>query len=282
MTELAVDTTRELTIGSAGVELAVRESGRSDGRPVVLLHGLTATRDYVVMRSRRLEHAGCRVIAYDVRGHGKSSPPPTPDSYGYELLLADLVAVLDALEVGPAIFVGASLGSHTAVRLAMEQPGRVDAIVAVTPAYDPDSHPDDRAVRRADRLARALREGGVDAFVDEFEFPEAPPRRTAAYRAAVRWQLSHHHRLEPVADALESIMRIKPFESLTTLGTLDAPALVVGSRDEFDHQHRLEVAHKWAAALGAPLVVEEPGRMPLAWSGSALSRTVLDFVASLR
>jgi len=40
----------------------------------VLLHGLSATRRYVVMGSRTLERSGQQVIAYDARGHGHSAP----------------------------------------------------------------------------------------------------------------------------------------------------------------------------------------------------------------
>ena len=59
-------------ISSGGVELSVSDDGDpGDGRPpVVLLHGLTATRRYVVMGSSQLARGGHRVIAYDARGHG--------------------------------------------------------------------------------------------------------------------------------------------------------------------------------------------------------------------
>ena len=64
----------ELTVERAGVSLSGEEAG--DGVPVVLLHGLTATRRYVVMGSRALERSGHRVVLYDARGHGRSSPAP--------------------------------------------------------------------------------------------------------------------------------------------------------------------------------------------------------------
>jgi pimeloyl-ACP methyl ester carboxylesterase len=62
----------ELSVRRDGVSLAVEEAG--EGTPVVLLHGLTATRRYVVMGSSLLERTGHRVVAYDARGHGESSP----------------------------------------------------------------------------------------------------------------------------------------------------------------------------------------------------------------
>ena len=58
------------------VSLAAQDAGA--GVPVVLLHGLTATRRYVVMGSRALERSEHMVVAYDARGHGRSSPAPVP------------------------------------------------------------------------------------------------------------------------------------------------------------------------------------------------------------
>ena len=88
----------ELTIDAGGVRLAGEEAG--DGVPVVLLHGLTATRRYVVMGSKNLERGGHRVIAYDARGHGRSGPAP---EYGYDALAADLLAVLDDRGIDRAV-----------------------------------------------------------------------------------------------------------------------------------------------------------------------------------
>ncbi|MGH2942948.1 MAG: alpha/beta fold hydrolase, partial [Solirubrobacteraceae bacterium] len=85
----------ERTIDSAGVRLAATDEG--DGPAVVLLHGLTASRRYVVMGSRALQRDGHRVVAYDARGHGASGPAPSPDDYRYGDLAGDLAAVLDTL-----------------------------------------------------------------------------------------------------------------------------------------------------------------------------------------
>ena len=82
-------------IHAGDVTLAFSDDGA--GLPVVLLHGLTASRRYVVMGSNALQRSGHRVVAYDARGHGASSPAPAPDAYHYGDLTADLVAVLDAL-----------------------------------------------------------------------------------------------------------------------------------------------------------------------------------------
>src|SRR5256884_2922980 len=113
----------EFTVARDGVLLSGEEAG--EGATVALLHGLTGTRRYVVMGSRALERSGHRVIAYDARGHGRSTPAPTPEAYGYEELAADLASVLDDFEIERAVLAGASMGAHTLLRLALDAPERV-------------------------------------------------------------------------------------------------------------------------------------------------------------
>lgn len=96
----------ERVVERATVALSVDETG--EGAPVVLLHGLTATRRYVVMGSSALARSSHRVVAYDARGHGRSSPAP---AYTYPELTRDVIAVLDALGIQRAVLAGASMGA---------------------------------------------------------------------------------------------------------------------------------------------------------------------------
>src|SRR3954462_7004291 len=91
-----------------GVLLSGEEAGQ--GSPVVLLHGLTATRRYVVMGSRALERDGHRVIAYDARAHGHSDGAKDPEDYGYARLADDLLSVLDDRGVERAVLAGGPAG----------------------------------------------------------------------------------------------------------------------------------------------------------------------------
>ena len=132
------------TVVRDGVELRGEEAG--EGAPVLLLHGLTATRRYVVHGSRMMERAGHRVVAYDARGHGESGPAGGPEAYTYDELVADAIAVLDDRGIDRAVVVGQSMGSATAVGLALRHPERVgDA-----------RRGDPRAPRRAQRRPRPL------------------------------------------------------------------------------------------------------------------------------
>src|SRR3954467_13731009 len=107
----------EFRVEADGITLAGEESG--EGTPVVLLHGLTATRRYVVMGSSALQRGGHRVIAYDARGHGASEPAPTATEDEYDHLVGDLVDVLDDRGIERAVLAGASMGAHTILRLAI-------------------------------------------------------------------------------------------------------------------------------------------------------------------
>jgi pimeloyl-ACP methyl ester carboxylesterase len=71
-------------------EPLLRGEEAGEGAPVILCHGITATRRYVVHGSRTLERAGHRVISYDARGHGESGPAPAGEDYGYPRLVDDL------------------------------------------------------------------------------------------------------------------------------------------------------------------------------------------------
>src|SRR5579859_8132581 len=159
----------EHTIESAGVRLAVEEAGA--GAPIVLLHGLTATRRYVVMGSTLLERSGHRVISYDARGHGASSPAPAPELYTYDELGLDLIAVLDAAGVTRAVLAGASMGAHTLLWLALNHPDRVAGLVVITPAYGDGEIDDPERLARWDALSDGLRSGGIDGFLRAYGEP---------------------------------------------------------------------------------------------------------------
>lgn len=262
------------------MQLYVTEAG--EGVPVVLLHGLTASHRYVVMGSKALERSGHRVIAYDARGHGRSDPAPSPQAYGYQELVADLVRVLDERELEQAVLVGASMGAHTILRLALTARERVAGLVVVTPAYDPARHDDPQSLARWDALAEGLRSGGVEGFVEAYGDPGVPEQWRDTVVQVLRQRLAVHEHPTAVADALRVVPRSRPFEALEDLGSIEAPTVVVGDRDEVDPGHPLAVGESYARVIPhARLVVEEPGRPPVAWQGGQLSRIVAEVAAGV-
>jgi pimeloyl-ACP methyl ester carboxylesterase len=244
----------------------------------VRLHGLTASRRYVVMGSKALQRDGHRVIAYDARGHGASTGAPQPGAYGYADLAGDLLALLDDRGIGRAVLAGASMGAHTLVRFALDHGDRVAGLVVVTPAFDPDDTQDEeRRLARWDSLSRGLREGGVEGFVEAYGTPKAPERWHDTIFKVLRQRLSAHEHPEAVADALRAVPRSRPFEDWSELAELDLPTVVVASRDEADPEHPYAIGERYAEVIpGAELRSEEPGSSPLAWQGSRLSAIIAE------
>jgi pimeloyl-ACP methyl ester carboxylesterase len=253
--------------------LAIEEAG--EGVPVVLLHGLTATRRYVVMGSKALERGGHRVIAYDARGHGQSAPA---SPYSYPALAGDLERVLDDTGVERAVLAGASMGAHTLIRFAREHPERALALVIITPAFDPDGSEGD--LERWDALSDGLRTGGVEGFVAAYGEPDVPAAMRDTVRTVLRQRLSAHEHPDAVADALREVPRSRAFESWDDLARLDLPVTVVASRDEADPGHPYAIGERYAAVIpSAQLLSEEPGKSPLAWQGGQLSRVIAETAA---
>ena len=266
-------------LASDGVRIASEAAG--SGAPIVLLHGLTSTRRYVTMGSKALERSGHRTVAYDARGHGHSTPAPTPDAYTYELLARDLGAVLDELDIQQAVLAGASMGAQTALRFALEHPDRVLALGLITPAFDPDTHGDGDTYASWDRLAKGLREGGVEGFVAAYDLDAVPERFRETVAIVLRQRLAAHDYPLAVADALQAVPRSRPFESWEELRSVEVPTVVIASRDEADPTHPLAVGERYAATIpGAKLLVEQPGSSPIAWQGGQLSKVLIELSES--
>ena len=270
MSELSIET-------PDGVMLAVTDEG--DGPAVVLLHGVTASQRYVVMGSRGLQRGGHRVVAYDARGHGGSSPAPSRDAYTYPDLCGDLAAVLDALAIDRVVLAGVSMGAHTCLRFALEQPERVAGVVAITPAFDPVEYLSPERLARWDALSDALRTRGIDGFAEEFGIQRIPEQWRSSVGRALRQRMAVHAHLDAVADAIRAVPRSAPFADLHALERIECPSLVIGSRDEADPGHPLAIAELYAELLPAGrFVVEDEGASPLAWQGGRVSKLIAEVV----
>jgi pimeloyl-ACP methyl ester carboxylesterase len=258
--------------GAGSITLDGEQAG--EGPPVVLLHGLSATRRNVVQGSRALVKRGYRLISYDARGHGASSPAPR---YEYSDMVADLEAVLEELEIETAALVGSSMGAATAMAFTLEHPERVPALVQITPAYTGYARTGDVDGELWEQLAETLDEG-IDVFVNVAQPDDVPDRWREVAREATRQRMERHHDLGAVAQALREVPQSVAWKGLEPLSSLDVPVLIVGSQDDVDSLHPLGVAEEYTRKLpNAELVVEDKGDSPLAWQGARLSNVIADF-----
>ena len=265
---------------AVGPKPTLRGEATGEGPPVVLCHGITATRRQVLHGSKALPRAGYEVIVYDARGHGSSDPAPVGEGYGYPRLVADLERVVaDRVGEGRFLLGGHSMGAHTAVSYALRHPERLAGLVLIGPVYAGTIEPG--SLNYWDGLAAALETGGVDGFLDYLDRRQGiDPRWRDSVLRFTRERLLAQEHPEALVEALREVPRSRPFESLAELSDLDVPALVVASNDDADPGHPYEAAAAYAEALPqGRLVSEEPGESPLAWQGGKLSRALASFYA---
>ena len=115
--------------------LSVYEAGA--GPPVVLCHGFPDLAVGWRHQITALAEAGFRVIAPDMRGYGGSSAPSEVEAYGMAEISGDLVALLDALEIERAVFVGHDWGGFITWAMPLLHPQRVAGVAGLCTPYMP-------------------------------------------------------------------------------------------------------------------------------------------------
>jgi len=185
-------------------------SSLGDGPPLLILHGLFGAGRNWSSIAKPLSGQGWRVLTPDLRNHGAS---PWDAAMDYPTMADDLRTLLDDEANGhPAVVIGHSMGGKVAMRLALEDPERVRALVPVDVApvtYPPGrsieacaqammSVPLDAVRRRADAdasMAETIRDGPVRAFLlQNLDLP-GPEGGTA------RWRLN----LNALTDSLPTL-----------------------------------------------------------------------------
>jgi pimeloyl-ACP methyl ester carboxylesterase len=123
-----------------GLRLHVRDySGSGDRPPILCLPGLTRNaRDFAELAERY--SPAFRVLALDFRGRALSDYDPVPARYNVMTYAADVIQLLDHLDIPQAIFVGTSLGGLVTMAIAATAPQRIAAAIIndVGPDVDPN------------------------------------------------------------------------------------------------------------------------------------------------
>ena len=142
--------------------ISFEDSGPRGGVPVVFIHGFPFDRTMWEPQVREVSK-NRRVLAYDVRGHGRS--PAGDGQYSMELFVDDLVMLLDQLKVERAVLCGLSMGGYIALRAAERHPERISGLVLCDTKSAPDT--DEARIKRAVTIA-AVKKDGVPKFANEF------------------------------------------------------------------------------------------------------------------
>ncbi len=145
-----------------GNELYYVDVPGSNAIPVVLIHGFPFNNE---MWYPQIELLGknFRVIAYDVRGHGKSEVGD--GQYMLEFSVDDLIGLLDYLKIGKAVLCGLSMGGYIALRAVERNPERVLALILADTQARADSN--EAKLRRAASI-NSVKRNGVGVYADGF------------------------------------------------------------------------------------------------------------------
>lgn len=213
---------------------------------IVLGHGLFSDTSFDTAQAAALRDAGHRVIAVDLRGHGRSPVRSRdPADYTFAALACDLAAALDASGVGgPVVAMGGSLGAAAALAFARRFPARCAALVLLQPAflYGPRTELAD--------IARLGRERGLVGLWRRVTGDEEAVRRVAAQDEGA------------VLAAAEGLGRDALLDGPADLEAVTQPTLVVGTPGDKLHPMAIATEH-WRRIPTSRLVTETPGDVPL-------------------
>lgn len=147
-------------IKTNGIEMNYELSKEKDAPVVVLSHSLACS---MVMWQPQLEvlESHFRVLRYDMRGHGKSEA--NEGAYTLEQLAADVIGLLDALELDRVHFVGLSIGGMIGQCLALNYADRLQTLALCDTAA---IIPEEAKPLFEERIRRA-RDQGMEALVEE-------------------------------------------------------------------------------------------------------------------
>ena len=209
-------------------EMFVRRGGRSDGTPVLLLHGWMATADlnwFLLFETLGARHP---IVAIDHRGHGRG--PRSPGAFSLEDCADDAAAVLRRLGVTKAIVVGYSMGGPVAMLVWHRHRDLVAGLVLEATALEWSAAWQERLLwRTMGFVAFLLRwPTGRIALLRMLGQAEEFPRDLLVYRA---WAEGEFRRNDPMEMA-EAGRALAAFDATPFANGIDVPsAVVVTTRD---------------------------------------------------
>ena len=166
-----------------------------------------------------------RVLRYDQRGHGKSEAPA--GRYSFDTLIADAIALMDALKIERAHFCGLSMGGATALGMAERAPTRVDHVVVCD---SPCASSPASAQQWEERMVIAEKQG-MAALVEPTVARWFPPQTVAAnppHLAKIRQMIAN----TPVNGFIGCAAALGDHDFRSAVATVTRPVLfVAGEKD---------------------------------------------------
>lgn len=267
--------TRDLFVSG---DACLRACDDGAGRPLLFQHGLGGSLDQVAETIGGI--GDIRRLALECRGHGRSTAG-TARPFSLALLAADVLGFLNERGVSSLVMGGISMGAALALRLAVQDPARVQALVLVRPAWLFKGVRPTLAPHRA--IGAALQAAATPAAACTAFLGSAIGSRLARQQPrALSHLLAWFEREDPrlVADLLSGLAGDSAGVTRADLAALTMPAMVIGDPD--DVTHPLATAAALAATLPRGRLVTVPPRSRAkAAHRQAVTQAIADFLAEL-
>ncbi|WP_078380303.1 alpha/beta fold hydrolase [Sutcliffiella halmapala] len=142
-------------------DISLYYEDRGVGKPIVLLHGFCGSHAYwkYIIEDLSIHY---RVIAIDLRGHGKSAV--SEDSFSITDMAQDVQLLLQQLEIEHATVIGHSLGGYVTLELVENYPELINAFGLVHSTGAPDS---DEAKLGREKAINRINEEGMNGFIED-------------------------------------------------------------------------------------------------------------------
>jgi pimeloyl-ACP methyl ester carboxylesterase len=197
--------------------VAVYYETRGTGPAILLTHGFAAT-GRIWSRQIEMLTRDFTVIAWDLRGHGRTDSPAESQAYSEAETVADMASILDVHGVSRAIIGGHSLGGYLSLAFHATQPERVSALLlcGAGPGYRNDASRQTWNAT-ANRLADEIERGGLERLRDGS--PELDP--------------SDHKSVTGLVNAARGMLTQRDSRVIESLPTIAVPAFIAaGSNDK--------------------------------------------------
>lgn len=168
---------------SAGAKLYFEESGY--GYPIIFIHEFASDmRGWDAQISAFSRSYRC--IAYNARGYPPSDVPDDPSSYGWELAVDDIAALMRCLGIDRAHLIGLSMGGYAALQFGFRYPGKVSAIIAGSVGSGCHPAHRDAWLRETSVLSRIFVEHGMVSMAARMA--RGPGRIQLKYKDRKSWR----------------------------------------------------------------------------------------------
>ena len=220
---------------SAGANLGFRDTGA--GMPIIFLHPTPLDREY--WRPLTDEFGGVHAIIPDLRGHGSSelgtnlptgafSAVPDAPVLTIPQLAADILALMDHLEIPKAVCAGCSIGGYVLLELWRIAPQRITGLAFVCSKPQPDS--ESGLAKRAATIA-LLREVGAESVFDAMAQNLTGKTAQQRHPGMVAELRSRMTLTTDAAIAVQAGLATRP-DSLPTVSTIDVPVLAIAGGED--------------------------------------------------